>query len=113
MEDRWANHIANITLVDDYLNKRVIMAQAPATYIKKFAQDNDQLNKTLSTHLIGKPETFGILDNDYDKFFSKRCQKISKELQNLILPNEVDDRMRPDSAVETSGGADPWGEEVA
>lgn len=113
VEDRWANHIANITLVDDYLNKRVIMAQAPATYIKRFATENEQLHKTLATHLIGKPEIFGIMDNDYDKFFSKRCQKISKELQNLILPNEVDDRMRPDTAAETSGGGDGWNEEIA
>jgi hypothetical protein len=111
-DDRWINHIANITLVDDYLNKRVILAQAPATYIKKFAKENDHLNKTLATHLIGKPEICGILENDYEKFFAKRCQKISKELQMLILPNEVDERIRADSAVETSGGSDPWGEEV-
>lgn len=113
VEDRWANHIANITLVDDYLNKRVIMAQTPSTYIKKFAKENEHLERTLATHLIGKPETFGITDNDYDKFFAKRCQRISKELQKLILPNQVDERLPADSAVETAGGADPWGEELS
>jgi hypothetical protein len=111
VEDHWANHIANITLVDDYLNKRVIKAQKPSVYIKKFAKDNDQLEKTLATHLIGKPEAFGILEDDYDKFFAKRCQRLSRELQKLIIPDEVDDRMRPDSATETSGDSDPWAEQ--
>jgi hypothetical protein len=113
VEDRWANHIANITLVDDYLNKRVIMAQTPATYIKKFARENEHLERTLATHLIGKPDQFGILENNYDKFFAKRCQRFSKELQKLILPNQVDERLPADSAVDTAGGADPWGEEVS
>lgn len=111
VEERWANHIANITLVDDYLNKRVIRAQKPSTYIRKFSKENDQLNRTLATHLIGKPESFGILDDDYDKFFAKRCQKLSQELQKLIIPDEVDGRMRPDSATETSGSGDGWSEE--
>ncbi len=111
VEDRWANHIANITLVDDFLNKRVIMAQAPATYIKKFAKENDHLERTLATHLIGKPEQFGILDNNYDKFFAKRCQKLSKELQKLILPSQIDERLPADSAIDTAGGSDGWGDE--
>ncbi len=113
VEDYWANHIANITLVDDYLNKRVILAQAPATYIKKFAKENPQLERTLATHMIGKPEQFGILGNDYDTFFEKRCQRMSKELQKLILPDEVDERLPADSAVDTAGGSAVWGEEVA
>lgn len=111
VEDRWANHIANITLVDDYLNKRVIGTQAPATYIKKFAKENEHLERTLATHLIGKPDQTGIMANDYDTFFAKRCQKISRELQKLILPSEVDDRLRPDAAVDTASGDDAWGEE--
>lgn len=111
VEDQWANHIANITLVDDYLNKRVIKAQKPSVYIKKFTKDNDQLNKTLATHLIGTPEAFGILEDDYDKFFAKRCQKLSRELQKLIIPDDVDERMRPDSATETTGDSDPWSRE--
>ena len=64
--DREINHIANITLVDDYLNKRVIQAQAPASYIKSCNRENEQLVRTLASHLIGKPETWGILDNDYE-----------------------------------------------
>lgn len=103
--DREINHIANITLVDDYLNKRVIQAQAPGTYIKKCIEENEQLNRTLATHLIGKPETWGILDNDYDLFFSKRCRKLSSELNKLILPADVDSRM---TATPASDTIDAW-----
>jgi hypothetical protein len=103
--DREINHIANITLVDDYLNKRVIQAQAPGTYIKKCIEENEQLNRTLATHLIGKPETWGILDNDYELFFSKRCRKLSSELGKLILPADVDSRM---TAAPASDTIDAW-----
>lgn len=99
--DREINHIANITLVDDYLNKRVIQAQAPATYIEKCSNENEQLDRTLATHLIGKPDSCGILDNNYELFFRKRCQKLSKELSKLILPAEVDSRLTAVPASET------------
>lgn len=38
---------------------------------------------------------FGILDNDYDVFFRRRCRKLSAELNKLILPAEADDFMSP------------------
>ena len=41
----------------------MIKAQAPGTYIRQFQKENEQLERTLATHLIGKPEAFGILDN--------------------------------------------------
>lgn len=110
-EDRRINHIANITLVDDYLNKQVIKAQPPATYIKKFAKENEHLERALATHLIGKPEQFGIWENDYERFYAKRCQKLSKELQKLIIPDKVDSRLPPDSAMETSANSVGWGDE--
>jgi len=100
-EARRINHIANITLVDDYLNKRVIGTQAPSVYIKKFSRENDQLERTLATHLIGKPEQFGIWENDYDRFVAKRCQKLSKELKKLVIPNEADSRLLADPATST------------
>jgi hypothetical protein len=98
--DREINHIANITLVDDYLNKKVIRAKAPASYIKEF-RDNEQLDRTLRTHLIGKPEAWGITNNDYDQFFAKRCRKLSAELSKLIIPTEVDALMSATPAAET------------
>lgn len=101
--DDWRiNHIANITLVDDFLNKRVIKAQAPAVYIRQFQRENEQLQRALATHLIGKLEAFGILDNDYELFFRRRCRKLSVELNKLILPADADDCMSAAPASETA-----------
>ena len=101
--DDWKiNHIANITLVDDFLNKRVIKAQAPGKYIRQFQRENEHLERALASHLIGKPDSFGILDDDYDAFFRKRCRKFSGELQKRILPAEPDDRMTATPASETA-----------
>lgn len=111
VDEQRSNHIANITLVDDFLNKRVIMAQTPAAYIKQFTKENEHLERTLATHLIGKPDLFGILNNDYEKFFAKRCQKLSKELQKLILPSQVDECLQANSARDTAVEPDGWGEE--
>ena len=101
-DDRRINHIANITLVDDFLNKRVIKAQAPGAYIRQFRRENEQLDRTLAGHLIGKPESFGILDDDYDVFFRKRCRRFSSELQRHVLPAEADGRMTATPASETA-----------
>lgn len=90
--DEWyANHIANITIVDDYLNKRKIKSKAPATYIGEFKKDNPRLGATMKTHLINVGR-FGISENDYDKFFWKRCQAISAELEKRVIHRDVDDR---------------------
>jgi len=104
-DERKINHIANITLVDEISNKREIKAQPPGTYIRRFQRENEHLDRTLATHLIGKPEAFGILANDYDAFFRKRCHKFSSELKKRILPAEADDRMTAAPAFET---ADAW-----
>lgn len=106
-DDRHINHIANITLVDDFLNKRVIRAQAPGTYIRQFQKENEQLERTLATHLIGKPDAFGILDNDYDLFFRRRCKRLSAELRKRILPTESDDLMSAAPASETGDSMAP------
>jgi hypothetical protein len=42
------NHVANITLVDDFLNKRLIRAQSPKTYMKQFISRNSDIEKCLS-----------------------------------------------------------------
>ena len=101
-DDRRINHIANITLVDDFLNKRVIKAQTPGVSIRQFQRENEQLKRTLATHLIGNPETFGILENDYDIFFRRRCRRLSAELRKRILPAEADEVMSASPASETA-----------
>lgn len=88
-EDKRINHIANITIVDDFLNKREIRAQAPSKYMRRFDRMNKNLDKCMRTHLI-KPESFGVFQDDFDKFFSKRCRALSRELKKLIIEQEVD-----------------------
>jgi len=99
--DRQINHIANITLIDDYTNKRSIKAKAPGIYIREFQRENESLNRTLASHLIGKPEVWGVLDNDYEVFFRKRCRKLSSELKKVVIPIEIDDRLLATPASET------------
>ena len=84
------NHIANITIVDDFLNKREIKANAPSKYMAKFKRVNPSLDETMKTHLIKDLEKFGIWDDDYDKFFKARLQEISAELKKRIVEQDVD-----------------------
>lgn len=82
------NHILNITIVDDFLNKRVIRAKAPSVYMSDFKRNNKKLNETMKSHLIDL-DSFGVWENDYDVFLQKRAELISQELQDkLILKNK-------------------------
>lgn len=80
------NHIANITIFDSETNQE-IKANAPATYIKWYS-DNPNFKKILSSHFIGDLDKFGILSNDYEKFFIQRLKLYNKELKSLILWKE-------------------------
>lgn len=84
------NHIANITIVDDFLNKRKIKDKAPSTYIKDFMKLNPHINEALATHLIDEPASCGITTNDYDLFFQKRLERYSKELEKRLLLQSYD-----------------------
>ena len=85
----WVNHIVNITLVDEHLNKGKIKAKAPSRYIAEFEKANPDIAKALSSHFIGL-ETFGIRDDNYDVFFEKRCQRLSKALEaKIVRPNPL------------------------
>ncbi|WP_300763401.1 DUF262 domain-containing protein [Helicobacter sp. UBA3407] len=77
------NALANITLVDDYLNKRRIGDKSPKTYIKEFQKENSELEETLKSHLIDL-KSFGILDNDYDTFLEKRADLLAHEILKRI-----------------------------
>ena len=80
----YINHIANITIVDDFLNKREIGAKSPAVYMRKFIKQNDDIDSTMKSHLINDLESFGVFDNDYERFFEKRIKAIHKELKKRI-----------------------------
>jgi hypothetical protein len=84
-----SNHIANITMVDDFLNKRKIRDKAPSVYMAEFTKQNDEIEATMKTHLINLDKD-GVWDDDYRKFFEHRCENISKELGKRIIPREID-----------------------
>ncbi|AEF93201.1 Protein of unknown function DUF2081 [Desulfotomaculum nigrificans CO-1-SRB] len=89
-EEFYINHILNITIVDDFLNKNKIKAKAPAQYMKEFNKVNPMLAETMKTHLINDLEEFGVWENDYDKFFEKRAEAICEEIKKRIILQQID-----------------------
>lgn len=84
------NNIVNITIVDDYLNKRDIKARAPSDYMGQFAKENPSLGGTMKTHLIGDLAEFGVSGDNYDVFLQKRADAISAQLKQRLIPREID-----------------------
>ena len=105
---RRINHVANITLVDDFLNKRLIRAQSPKTYMKEFISKNPDIEKCLSTHLIKLNGSFGVMTDDYESFFDARCKAISRELCKQIILQEIDQAETAKSAEETVVEEEEW-----
>lgn len=97
-EDFYINHILNITIVDDFLNKRKIKAKAPSKYMKEFLdkipkngkEPIDQLQEWMKTHLITDLDEFGVWKDDYDQFFISRAEVVSKELEKRIIKQSID-----------------------
>lgn len=90
-DEFYANHIANITFVDDYLNKQVIRAKAPSVYLTKFQEDDHDvdLDQVLRSHLIDL-KADGVLENDYEAFFDNRVNALSEHLKKQIIPRDID-----------------------
>src|SRR3989339_1044584 len=84
VEDWKANTVVNITIVDDYLNKRAIGAHAPNKYLRDFK--NPGLQETMQTHLIDDLNSFGVWEDDYEKFIEKRTARIRAELNTRLHP---------------------------
>ena len=59
--------------------------------MSEFKNRNKKLAQTMDSHLIDI-DTFGIWDDDFDRFFEKRCAKISEELGKRIIPQAIDKR---------------------
>ncbi len=78
------NSLVNVTLVDDYLNKREIRARAPSDYMRKFKKGNPRLGDTMKSHLIDDLDDFGVWNDDYEKFLDRRSGRIVKELKARI-----------------------------
>lgn len=90
VEEVRINNVLNITIVDDYLNKRKIRARAPSDYMKEFKSSNKVLDATLRTHLINDLDKFGVWSDDYEAFLRERAQVVSSELKKRIIERRVD-----------------------
>lgn len=90
IDEDLVNHIANITIVDGYLNKNVIKDKAPSVYMKKFEVENVSLQETMKTHLIDDIGDFGIWKDDYNLFFERRVKNIQKAIRDRIIINQND-----------------------
>lgn len=88
--DHYINHILNITIVDDFLNKREIGAKAPSVYMKKFAEVNSHLNQTMTSHLIECLDSYGVWSDNFDLFLKKRAETVSEAIQKRIIKQDVD-----------------------
>ena len=95
-DEREINHILNITIVDDFLNKRKIKDNPPSEYMVKFKKDNTHFAETMKTHLITDLHEFGVWSNNYDIFFEKRAEVVSKEIEKRILKQVVDEKPQAD-----------------
>jgi len=87
LSEEQANAILNITLVDDYLNKRRIGAKPPSQYMEVFARRNKKLGDTMKTHLIVDLDRFGVWNDDYPSFIESRGKIVLQELESRLKPD--------------------------
>lgn len=90
VDDVKINSIFNITIVDDFLNKRKIKDKAPSIYMNEFKKENLNIDKTMKTHLINDLNTFGIWNDDYDKFILERIKTMKSELESRVVIRKYD-----------------------
>jgi len=79
--------VLNITLVDDYLNKRKIGAKAPSVYMKEFKVGNRDLAQTMRTHLIDDMDAYGVWLDDYEAFIEQRGTRVMEEIKERLEPD--------------------------
>ena len=106
-EDWRINNVINITIVDDYLNKRDIGTKSPSRYMKGFAKENDEIVDSMKTHFIEDLDKFGIWSDDYDSFLDMRSKAISRELKKRVVAREIDRQGQVSSAsdIEEESGS--------
>jgi hypothetical protein len=89
MDEPHYNHILNITIVDDFLNKNKIKAKPPSEYVNDFSKENNSLKDALESHFIGDVHEFGIDVDNYELFFNKRAEKVHNELKRRIIEQQT------------------------
>lgn len=87
--DWQSNSVLNITIVDDYLNKRSVRAKSPADYMRDFVKSNKHLKETICSHLIDDLDAFGIWRNDYEAFLEARGHRVLEELKKRLEPELI------------------------
>ena len=91
VEDWRVNHIANITIVDDFLNKRSIRDRAPSKYMAEYMKRNpDHIDSAMETHLISLAEENGVFSDDYEAFFRYRMMRFHEELKSRVILGDKD-----------------------
>ena len=95
-DDKLINHILNITIVDDFLNKKLIKVKPPSEYMERYKKENPQLSETMKTHLIMDLEEFGVWSDNYDTFIEKRAEILSKELEKRLIKQYIDEKPQTD-----------------
>lgn len=83
------NHIANITIVDGFINKQEIRDKAPSKYMQKYIKENENIVETMKSHLIDIDKS-NLLNDDYDTFFNCRIEDIAKELKKRLILTSTD-----------------------
>ena len=91
-EDWEANRLLNISLVDDFLNKRSIRARPPADYMQEFNGSNDNFEATMQTHLIETHRvdddleaSAAIWSDNYDRFIDERASAVVDLLKSKLI----------------------------
>ena len=97
-----ANALANIILVDDHLNKRVIGSKMPSEYIGKFQQDNPDIAAALGSHFVSMDDFHSeVKRDDFDKFLKNRAHRLAQVIVQKIDAGEAlpSVQMEPDKTA--------------
>ena len=84
-DEQIVNNIFNITIVDDFLNKRSIRARNPSDYIAQYIKSNPNITQALDSHLIGDVKYFGIEDDSVETFVQRRAEFVSQVLATKMI----------------------------
>ena len=100
--EKWEiNRVLNISLVDDFLNKRVMRDRAPAEYMDEFKNENTSFDDTMETQLIrvhqhprNRKKSAAIWSNDYERFINERAEDIVGLLKSRLRKKEGKETVR-------------------
>ena len=110
VEDRLANNVVNITMIDAHLNKNQIRAHSPSDYMQEYEYSNPDMPQTLKSHLMTQGTWADILQDDYDRFLKRRAGKISGELKKRIIPQDIDKEVQEIEADQSDADLEMDGE---